>query len=546
MNKILKFVLKRDFLLYIAAAALLVILIYFAAAGAGLNKKISGNRKAANEAVSDLEKLSQIRKNLDSYNEVLRFLRDLPEKNKKKRGYREYKPANSRPLTGSINDKKIAAELEAAMYENFRPLEWGRVSDKNLNAVIKQNKGTLALIERHKAALKARITGADASGPVKNTLGGLLVLALVFIAALSGWAFFYSVTAGRFIGGLLAEKYDEGQDVLALGPVLGFGELAAAFVRNIRTVKANSAQTAREFKDMQSTFKEIMTSFTEVSSTADAISGSSQELARKMTGYADSVKNTREITKNISADIDKIREETNKGAVYSKKMDESAKEGGEKINSTIEEINSINNIMTELNKVVHHMGGKTIEISKVTTLIKEIAEQTNLLALNASIEAARAGEAGRGFAVVAEEIRQLAESTASASKKISEEVKDINKTTEATVSKINDAATGINAGVQIANNAGVAFDNIKEVIEGTMTITNSIYSLTSDEVKKIQEIIAVIGKVEKMIEDMSSNVENISASIEQETASIENLRAVMEELYRKSEKMKSVFEDNKT
>jgi methyl-accepting chemotaxis protein len=61
-------------------------------------------------------------------------------------------------------------------------------------------------------------------------------------------------------------------------------------------------------------------------------------------------------------------------------------------------------------------------IESILGIIREIAGQTNLLALNATIEAARAGDAGRGFAVVAQEVKSLAQQTASATNDISSKI----------------------------------------------------------------------------------------------------------------------------
>ncbi len=79
--------------------------------------------------------------------------------------------------------------------------------------------------------------------------------------------------------------------------------------------------------------------------------------------------------------------------------------------------------------VSEHLSSQASSIESILGMIREIAGQTNLLALNATIEAARAGDAGRGFAVVAQEVKSLANQTASATNDISAKITAIQTAT---------------------------------------------------------------------------------------------------------------------
>jgi methyl-accepting chemotaxis protein len=93
------------------------------------------------------------------------------------------------------------------------------------------------------------------------------------------------------------------------------------------------------------------------------------------------------------------------------------------------------------NAIVAKLDTSSGEITDVVRVISGIAAQTNLLALNATIEAARAGEAGKGFAVVANEVKELAQETATATADITHRIEAIQSDARSAVAAINDIRT---------------------------------------------------------------------------------------------------------
>ncbi|MET0747220.1 MAG: methyl-accepting chemotaxis protein, partial [Rhizobium sp.] len=149
------------------------------------------------------------------------------------------------------------------------------------------------------------------------------------------------------------------------------------------------------------------------------------------------------------------------------------------------------------------------EISQIINVIDEIAFQTNLLALNAGVEAARAGEAGKGFAVVAQEVRELAQRSATAAKDI-----------KALITK---SGGEVQAGVRLVQETGEALSEIETRVLAINDHIHSIATSAREQSTGLQEVNIAINQMDQVTQQNAAMVEETSAATHKLTGEADSL-----------------------
>lgn len=351
------------------------------------------------------------------------------------------------------------------------------------------------LVELQLAQAKLNFEAAQNEyAETRNWTIGLILVALLFGTAYSAWVV---VGMNRKIDALRSSLYQarDQQNLTLRAQISGNDEIdGIAKAYNDLALK------------MQQLVADVAKAIHTVTLETRNLATSSEEVAKATHLGSEATSSMAAAVEEVTVAISHVADSAHDAKTLGNLTRTSAQNSSRAIQNAVREIQGIDQAVAVAAEKVTMLGNDAERISTVVGVIKEVADQTNLLALNAAIEAARAGEQGRGFAVVADEVRKLAERTATATVDIQEMVTLISQTSQ-------DAVTNINRTVHLAHDCATIAEEAGQSIEGI-----------NDDIGKadlaVSNIADSLGEQKSCTQLIAQQVERVAQMTDQNTAAV--------------------------
>ncbi len=261
----------------------------------------------------------------------------------------------------------------------------------------------------------------------------------------------------------------------------------------------------------------------------DQLNSAIDGVAKGAQDQANAAGNAATLTNEINNVIQQVTDNASSVTNGSVNAANIARKGTETVQKTIDGMRSISDKVGLSVEKIRDMGVRSKEIGVIVETIEEIASQTNLLALNAAIEAARAGEHGKGFSVVADEVRKLAERSANSTKEIIILVNNIQTTVQEATEAMDEGSKEVQQGVQQANSAGKALDEILISVESVQVQAERAATLAQQINESTNNLVFAVDSVSAVIEENTAATEEMAASSNDVNQSIMMIASISEE-----------------
>jgi len=310
----------------------------------------------------------------------------------------------------------------------------------------------------------------------------------------------------------------------------------------LRTIE-DANQNAETIQQMAKSLNDEAISLTTASTNMQQISAAIETIAKDSHDQKLFVEDVASSAVEISKAIDSANLSANTVVSASSDAIVTAKAGADTVMQNLRQMKRIEETVAVFASKIETMSKQSQEIEGIIETIEEIAEQTNLLALNAAIEAARAGEHGRGFAVVADEVRKLAERSATSTKqtshlinKVQSDISDASESVKLIVDKVKEGTShAINSGEAI-NKLLSSSENVSKQVDVMVAANRVVTTNMAGLLKSIEKISAVVDQNMSATEELSTSIRHTVEMIHNVASISEENAATINEISEKTQK----------
>ncbi|MGI5921282.1 MAG: methyl-accepting chemotaxis protein [Syntrophomonadaceae bacterium] len=314
-------------------------------------------------------------------------------------------------------------------------------------------------------------------------------------------------------------------------------EVSSAFNRMVDNLRTLVQEITSAADLVGTTSRNIRATTRETGQASEQIAATITDVARDMSNQAQGVQKGAQMVTEMVQAIENIKQGMEVSFQRGEEAHASVKQGFEAVMNQLAMVEENRKASTAVAQCIDALAANSSRIGQIVEVISDIAGQTNLLALNAAIEAARAGEHGREFAVVAEEVRKLAEESATSSQEISSLIQETQISTEQAVKEMRSAEAIAVEQARVANEARDYFDIVKESVDN---ITSHIRQIAVD-VNKLNlgasQVSATIHDIEQLSARSAANSEKVAAATQQQTAAVQDINRQAERLAEEADRL---------
>ncbi len=241
---------------------------------------------------------------------------------------------------------------------------------------------------------------------------------------------------------------------------------------------------------------------TSLAAASRQVSSSGQSIAESASSQAASLEETSASLEEISSMAKRNAEGAQRAKVIASETRMAADAGAAEV--------------AAMNEAMEAIKASSSGIAKIIKTIDEIAFQTNILALNAAVEAARAGDSGAGFAVVAEEVRALAQRSATAARD--------------SAAKIDDSVNKSHHGATVCTKVAERLQHIAAKSREMDELIGEITQASGEQTQGLEQINIAVSQMDKLVQASAAQAEEgASVAIELTTQST-TMRQCVDEL----------------